>query len=240
MHPVDHLFVLLLALVQPVYGVMDARWQDARANAGEPLNRIRFYRHTQVIEWTFVACLGSAWILLGRPVADLGFVRPGGPGFWLGVVLLLLMTAALAYSWCTASTASAPEKAGQVRALGKLVRYVPQTAAEFRNFLGVSLTAGIVEEIFYRGFLIWYLGHYMPLWAAIVVSSVTFGLGHSYQGPGGATRAGLVGFAFALYYLFTGSIWLAMIAHVVLDALQGATLYELMRDDTDDIKAQTA
>jgi membrane protease YdiL (CAAX protease family) len=240
MHPVDHLFVLMLVMVQPIYGVIEARWQEARAQAGEPLNRIRFYRQTQVMEWTFAACLGCAWFLLARPVEDLGLVRPGGTRFWIGTVLLLLLTVVLTHSWWTATKTSAADKAGQVHALGKLVRYVPQTAGELRSFIAVSMTAGIVEEIVYRGFLIWYFEQYMPLWSAVVASSIAFTLGHGYQGVSGAIRCGLLGLAFALYYVFTGSIWLPIIAHALLDALQGAALYELLRNDRDELNPQAA
>ena len=77
----------------------------------------------------------------------------------------------------------------------------------------------------------------MPLWVAVIVSSVAFGLGHSYQGANGATRAGLVGLVFAVFYVVTGSIWLPIIAHALLDILQGATLYEMLRNRADESKS---
>ena len=71
----------------------------------------------------------------------------------------------------------------------------------------LSITAGVVEEIVYRGFVLWYLANFMPLWAALLLSSVFFGLGHSYQGKSGALRTGLVGLVFAILYVMSGSIW---------------------------------
>ncbi len=108
---------------------------------------------------------------------------------------------------------------------------LPHTRRDLRHFIGVSLTAGIVEEIVYRGFVLWYLGLFMPLWAAVVVSSVAFGLGHSYQGAMGALRCGLIGLAFAVFYVVTGSIWLPIIAHAILDILQGMSIVEILRKD---------
>ena len=92
----------------------------------------------------------------------------------------------------------------------------------------------------YRGFVLWYLGQFMPLWAAVIVSSVAFGLGHSYQGASGALRCGLIGLAFAVFYIVTGSIWLPIIAHVVLDILQGMMLFELFRKNGSDSTRQLA
>jgi membrane protease YdiL (CAAX protease family) len=117
---------------------------------------------------------------------------------------------------------------------------VPHTRQELRSFMGVSITAGIVEEIVYRGFVLWYLGLYMPLWLAIVVSSLAFGLAHSYQGPSGALRCGLVGLVFGIFYVMTGSIWLPIIGHVLLDALQGLTTREILREDGSAVQPQPA
>jgi hypothetical protein len=121
------------------------------------------------------------------------------------------------------------ERAKQVQSLGKLVHVLPHTRRDLRHFIGVSITAGIVEEIVYRGFVLWYLGLFMPLWAAVVVSSVAFGLGHSYQGAMGGLRCGLIGLAFAVFYIVTGSIWLPIIGHATLDILQGLSIHEILR-----------
>ena len=58
---------------------------------------------------------------------------------------------------------------------------------------------------------------------------MAFGLAHSYQGAIGTLRTGLAGLAFGIFYVVTGSIWLPIIAHVALDALQGATVHEIFR-----------
>lgn len=237
---VDHVFVLLLFLVQPIYGYFEARREDARERAGLPFHRYRFYWQTALVEWVFLAALVAAWIIYGRSFADLGFISPGGVGFWGGVVVLVLGTGLLLYSWRAASRASAAEKARQVESLGKLVRYAPHTRGEFHGFVGVSITAGIVEEIVYRGFVLWYLGQFMPLWAAVMLSSLAFGLAHSYQGASGALRCGLVGLVFGILYVLTGSIWLPIVGHILLDALQGGALLEFLRKREDAPEPQPA
>lgn len=42
---------------------------------------------------------------------------------------------------------------------------LPGNGNELGRFYGVSLSAGIVEEIVRRGFLIWYLTLFMPVWS---------------------------------------------------------------------------
>lgn len=237
---VDHVLILLLIIVLPLYGVFETRRYDAQESAGQPFNRFRFYRQTALMEWAYLAALLGAWFGYGRPLADLGFVKPGGAGFWGGVALLALFTGFLLFSWRAAQKAGAADKAEQAESLGKLVRYLPHTGRELRSFIGVSLTAGIVEEIVYRGFVLWYLGQFVPLWAAVLLSSIAFGLAHSYQGANGAVRCGLTGLAFGIFYVVTGSIWLPIIAHVLLDVLQGAALREILSGRESALQAEPA
>lgn len=229
MHIVDHIFILLLFVVQPIYGAYSFRRYIARVEAGEPANRPRAYIQTSVLEWAFLAALAVAWFTFGRPIADLGIVAPGGVGFWGGAAVLALFSGYLLYAWHRAKHLSDDEKAKQIQLLGDLVHVLPQNRRDLRHFIAVSMTAGVVEEIVYRGFVLWYLALFMPLWAAVIVSSVAFGFGHSYQGAMGGLRCGLIGLAFAVFYIVTGSIWLPIIGHATLDILQGLSIHEILR-----------
>lgn len=143
MYLVDHVLILLLFVVQPVYGAIESRRIEARSKAGEPFERIRFYNHTVLLEWTFLAVLVVTWFSLGRPATVLGFVVPGGQPFWIGTVVLALMTAMLLYSWQSARNASDAEKAQQAESFGKAAQYVPHTTRELNCFYGLSITAEI-------------------------------------------------------------------------------------------------
>ena len=185
------------------------------------------------MQWVFLAVVGLAWWILGRPITDLGFKNLEGLELWGGAAVLVVMIGMLVYAWQTTKRASEEEKMKQVNGLGRMVHFLPHTSRDLRYFFGVSITAGIVEEIVYRGFVLWYLGSFMPLWVAVVVSSIGFGLGHIYLGASGAVRAGLVGLCFAIFYVLTGSVWLPILAHIALDILQGLIFFELVRKDDD-------
>ncbi len=240
MHFIDHIFILLLFVLQPVCGAFDARYYIARSRAGLPAERVRFYRQTALIEWVFLLVLIAVWLDFDRPVADLGLVTPGGAGFWAGTALCVGLVGFLLYYWRSAQTASAAQKTEYTNSLGDLVVFLPHTRTELRSFCGVSITAGIVEELVYRGFVIWYLAQYMPIWVAVGVSSAAFGIAHSYLGRSGMLRAGLAGLAFGVLYVVTGSIWLPIIAHALIDLLQGAALHEVLREDHDQPEPQLA
>ncbi len=79
--------------------------------------------------------------------------------------------------------------------------------------LMVSLSAGVVEEIFFRGFL-------MPR-AGLVTSNVLFVLAHmTYGQPFLLLGVALLSVAFSYLTLWRGNIWPAIAAHFLFDAIQ--------------------
>lgn len=234
MYIVDHLFILLLFVVQPIHGRISWARYIRQIEAGASADPVRLYVQTAIMEWTALFALLVSWFLLGRPLADLGFTAPGGTGFLLGCVIVALVTAYFLYAWRKTATMTTEERQKEIESLGSLVHFLPLTARQLRHFDALSVTAGIVEEIVFRGFVIWYLAHAMPVWAAVIVSSVFFGLVHSYQGAAGIVRTGLIGLSFALLYVLTGSIWLPIVGHIIFDMLQGRIIRDVIRGMPDD------
>jgi len=98
---------------------------------------------------------------------------------------------------------------------------MPHTPTELRRFYGLSVTAGVCEELLYRGFLIAYLVHWFGLIPAAGISAVIFGLGHLYQGWRGVLTTGAVGAFLAAVYLLTGSLLASMVLHALMDVHSG-------------------
>ena len=113
--------------------------------------------------------------------------------------------------------------------LGPIEIILPRTPGQLRHFYGLSMTAGIVEESIWRGFLLWYFSQFVPLWAAVMLSSVSFGLAHAYQGVATIPKYTLTGIVFALIYVLTGSLVVPILLHALADALQGRAVYRLLR-----------
>jgi uncharacterized protein len=170
----------------------------------------------------YVSSIASLWLLAAATVfvARAAGFRPAHLGFH-GV------DPAAALAWIGALTAAG---IGVVLAFhlagyreGLLVRQLmPETGTDRVLFLGVSLTAGICEEIVFRGFLLYALTIAtggLPL--ALLLSSAIFGVVHAYQQPLGALRAALIGALLALPLVLGGSIIPAIIAHVLIDVITG-------------------
>ena len=94
---------------------------------------------------------------------------------------------------------------------------IPRNTLERRLAIAVSLTAGVCEEVLYRGFFLWYLMSWLPGWIAVAISAVVFGIAHLYLGWGGVLKATIAGIIFGAAYLLTGSLWVPIALHAVVD-----------------------
>ena len=73
-------------------------------------------------------------------------------------------------------------------------RILPQSTVELLPYLALAITAGLCEEFIYRGFAMAALAHVgLHAWAVVLISSVLFGLAHSYQGRGGIVMTLIIG-----------------------------------------------
>ncbi len=230
MHIVDLMFLFLLFLVLPVYSTWSYRTMQAKIAGGVVPDRVPLYRQTMLMQWSALCVLLATWFLLARPFSDLGMRSTDTNGLLIGLGITVLLVGGLGFQLIQVRRLDTPAKAAQLKHLGELTYALPQTRRDYIWANWVSLTAGVVEEIVYRGFVIWWLQFYMPLWAAAIVSSIAFGLAHAYQGLMGVVKTGVIGGVFALIYVLTDTIWIPVLLHFLFDALQMATVRELFID----------
>lgn len=98
---------------------------------------------------------------------------------------------------------------------------LPVTQKERKLWSYVSITAGVTEEILYRGFLIFALVSLFPnfsIWLIIIIASLLFGLAHTYQGLiTGVLRTTVFGIIFSILYIGLGSILPLIVFHFLID-----------------------
>lgn len=124
-------------------------------------------------------------------------------------------------------------------ALGRLLRIpdsalvdylIPRTAQERIAFAGLSVSAGIAEELVFRSFLIAAVaGATGSLGIGAAVSIGAFAISHAYQGLLGVLRMAVLGLVLTVPFLLTGSVYPSMIAHTALDLLAGLVLADWLR-----------
>ena len=226
---VDHLFFLAVAVAYPIASYFSFQKLLRRIEAGETISPVYLYNMTLRSHWLLFGVAIAIWAASQRSWAELGFgFQLDGP-FLIGLALTLAALVGLAMQLRRLTGACAKDIDTVRRQLGRIEFMFPRNGNELNRFYGLSITAGIVEETLWRGFLFWYLGHFMPLWGAAVVSSVGFGLAHMYQGARNVPQVILVGGVLSALYLITGSLWLPILLHAVFDMVQGRVVYRVMR-----------
>jgi len=111
------------------------------------------------------------------------------------------------------------------RQLGFLI---PGTTLELLIWFVVSATAGICEEIIFRGYLQrQFAGITRSMLAGVLISAAIFGAAHGYEGGPRMILIGIYGLMFGLLAWWRKSLRPGMIAHAWHDAISGAVLHLL-------------
>lgn len=216
----QHLLFFFLLICVPAWDLIETRRLKA---SRDPKAKLRSYKLTIAILWvTALLCLAARGTGLFAATLSPAQVRwlPNGEaakaaslGFLVAVSVGLALPAFMA--------AYSPKVRDRLLTqFDKIDFFLPRTAEELRWFVLVCLTAGICEEVLYRGFLIAYLAVW-PLKAgglgAILFSSLMFGTAHLYQGVKGIVVTGILGLVMAILFLWTGNLIAPMVFHTLID-----------------------
>jgi len=215
----DALMIAVLLQLLPVLAVVQLPLAET---AG--LRRSDIYRGSVVS----VGVLAGASLLLGVrrggwTGVGLGRAPSASDLLWgVGVAAAILMLLVVLAHW---------RRRVGLREERMVAELMPRTPRERWAFLALSVSAGLGEEIVYRGYAIPVLTLMTDdLWMAVLISSAAFGLVHVYQGGLGIARTGFIGLVLALTFLGTGSLWAPIIAHTLADIGVGFWLAERLLD----------
>jgi membrane protease YdiL (CAAX protease family) len=226
---IDHALVMVLAVLFPIRAsTFGYRRLRLAAQADLPRVRLSVYRQAILLQWVLSLAVVLLWIAQRRPWSALGLIPHLTPGL-IGVLAGLAVIVVVVVRQRRAALASDEALEDVRRRMRHLERMLPGELGELRWFYRLSVTAGVCEELLYRGYMIWYLSHWLGLVQAIGVSSLVFGVGHSYQGIRGVIVTGLVGVFLATVYALSGSLIAPMLIHALMDAHSGQIAFVAFR-----------
>jgi len=188
--------------------------------------RCKGYYQAMALLWGAVLTVFIMSFIGGISFADIGFrLISFNHNIWFTAVTLILSGLLLVFSLYriifSLFSEEYREKQRNYIANGEGgTDVIPRTAREKRLFSFVALTAGVCEEIIYRGFAVFLLQAVfpsIPIVLIVLIPSVLFGLGHLYQGLSGVISTGIVGAVFMCLFIVTDSLVLAMILHFLID-----------------------
>lgn len=217
----QHLLVIFLIVGMPLWDWYEIPRLKASA---DPEKKIKYYRKV----------VSALWILALIAVATIGlrrafYLSPSAEEMsWLGghavdpKFLIGLIVGSLIAIFLPALAARRSERFRQqsVKVAKKLAFLLPSTIEERRWWWLVCFTAGVCEELIYRGFLLQYFHvgpWHLPLTQALIVAAIIFGIAHLYQGIAGAVGTCALGFLLGCLFLITGSLLVPMVLHALID-----------------------
>jgi membrane protease YdiL (CAAX protease family) len=185
--------------------------------------KTKVYRSTSIelILLTFVCLSPFVWNDQPLQLLGLGFIN--NP--WL-IILLLTLAGVGMYliGRIRFNQESARNFLDQMQTVSWLM---PTNRQELRYLIFLSFVAGICEEVVYRGFLFWFLNGYMPWWIAVVVANIPFALAHlTTTGYKNTLNAYVLALIFSAAYLLTGSLWLSILLHILVDVYSGLNYFK--------------
>jgi CAAX protease family protein len=213
------LIFLVLGVIIPWRGRVRLQRLLARP-AIDTKEKLVLYASTIAFQWVLVGIVAwRAWAR-GLALADLGLARH----FTQQMMLLSLAGTVIlgVFQWFNLRrvgrmTGPVPDF---MRKLAE--RVLPSTSVEFAPYFALALTAGVCEEFLYRGFVMAALSRAgLFSWAVVVISSVLFGLAHTYQGKGGVLGTTLLGLVFGATRLALQSLAPVMVWHGAVDIVAG-------------------
>jgi uncharacterized protein len=204
--------VAYMAMIAPIRGRRAYR-RIAAGRGTDPQALLRSYRRIVARDWLLM--IPIALIMAIAPRASLGFAWPHTETdhAWQVFVVLCVVIALSTLTYRTIARTG-----GYIPGQRLARMLLPETTTEKRWAYAVAATAGITEEVLFRGLIlnagIW-AG--LPIALALLVSSVLFGVIHIYQGVGGVVLTTLAGLLFGWFYLATLSLLMPVVLHVLID-----------------------
>jgi membrane protease YdiL (CAAX protease family) len=205
--------------------------------AGDLQARIRLYYQALFFEWVsallallalgfdpqklnpkFLALSNSSW--LRALLANREFLRGLIPGVVVGVVIgMAAFIVARIKSNRRVGILAAEKPVLWRRLLPDFTALLPTTVRERYLWAAVALSAGICEELVFRGWLLTTLQNSIGLGAtaSFIAAAMIFGMAHAYQGATGVLLTTFAGAFFCLLYVGTGSLVIPIVLHVLID-----------------------
>lgn len=207
-------FLILIMAAVAVVGYFSIH----RSGAVHHPHRLLFYLTTMAWEWimfgyiywglrrhgkSFRNIAGKSWKSAPEFFLDIAIAF----GFWIAAIFVLSLVSHVLHATGMAEAAR---------------RLAPQGLLESVLWVALSVTAGICEEMIFRG----YLQRQFVAWTrsapvGVILSAVLFGAGHIYQGPKATVVIAVYGLMFGILAEARQNLRPGMMAHAWHDTITG-------------------
>lgn len=222
----DHILALLYGLVIPfVSGIRSAKLFREQAVFFDSATKRRFYLGNSFFLFATAFSVLLIWKLYERPFSVLGFQWPEEQQLSLSLYLCLLFGACYLMDLFQ-GIGEAARKAAHQEEADLQTPFMPTLLAEMPAYTIMCISAGVFEEIVYRGFLVRYaeaLTNNLPgaaLWA-VLAPALLFSIAHYYQGAKAVFKILVLSLLFGMIFWYSGSLLLVILLHFAVDFISG-------------------
>jgi membrane protease YdiL (CAAX protease family) len=216
---IDNILVLLFGVALPWFSGVRGK-QQLQTIAFTPAVRKQFYLSNSVVMSFLALFTMGIWMIQHRHLSDLGFrAMQKGIYYWITAILLVILF--IVESIYTRSTS---KKRRNKPDLDAAVPFLPKSYSELPAYTLMCISAGLGEEILYRGFMVTYFIDPSIVrfpWLALFLPAMLFSLAHYYQGYMAVLKIFVLSILFALIFIWSGSLILPIIIHFLIDFIGG-------------------
>jgi uncharacterized protein len=220
--PVWHT-LLIVALLLFLSGA-GHRWLTPTLQ-GNPNGRVLTYSLTLAVEWFLVLLVW--WGIRTRHVAIVDLIGGSWPKLKsvlrdLGIACGFLLASNVALGVISYLLKNAPSQA--------VKQILPRSGIEIVMWILLSLTAGLCEELIFRGYLQrQFAALTKSLAVAIILQGIIFGAAHGYQGWKSMLVIAVYGCFFGLLVRWVRNLRPGMMAHFIQDSVSGIVAGRFMK-----------
>jgi uncharacterized protein len=214
-----------LAALLVLMAFFDRRTMNRLRSHSDAPNRKRVYLNWMVTLWVLAALSlaltpgHSLFRLPGSVFSELGALGPAWFKVFLACVAAAFFSAILQPAAKCIFRGDLRQAYSSARAKSPLHFMMPRGAQERQLWVGLSLPAGMCEELCFRGFLMSVAREelHLSLLASLLTVSIAFGWAHLYQGFAGILQTGVTGLMFGFVSFLTGNLLLPYALHALTD-----------------------
>jgi uncharacterized protein len=193
--------------------------------------KITLYATTIAFQW--ILAMLVAWRALARGLTpiELGLSSAG----WMHMLLpgLLGAVALGGLHWLNLRRMGGMEGPGPDLMRSLASRILPDSSLEMLPYFALAVTAGVCEEFLYRGFAMAALsGVGVPTWLVVLLTSLLFGMAHTYQGISGVVGTSLLGIVLGGFRVLFQSIIPLSLWHTTVDLVAAVAGRKYLLEDT--------
>lgn len=232
----DHIIAFLFGFALPVVsGIRSARvLKTLRLN---DLQRRRFYFSNSFFLWAITLIILLNWMLFSRSAGALGITKAP---LLSTTVIMLSFGFIILYLLDSVITIKCEVGMEGKKPWTELTPFLPIKKSHLPAYTFMCITAGICEEIIFRGFLVTYAKSFFENdYPAVIIPAAVFAVAHFYQGIIAVIKIFILSVIFGFIFLRSGSLWIVMFLHFAID-FAGGFIYMKYQNEIKETEKVTA